>query len=164
MPVPTCGNGRARAQHPRARWSPLEVSVHPRAGRSPLEGGVCPRARRSLLKGGVCPRARRSLLEGIFEWAALVGRGSYGGVGRALCVRLSKMRLSLVFCRFQAGFPHLFKGTPRAVPDRPDSQSLRHYPRSRSCTGTGHATTPQQEQDSPGQLSTPRHYSPRLHT
>jgi hypothetical protein len=103
MPVPTCGNGRARAQRPRARRSPLEVRVHPRAGRSPLEGGVC-------------PRARRSLLEGIFEWAALVGRGSYRGVGRALCVRLSKMCLSLVFCRFQAGFPHLFKGTPGLSP------------------------------------------------
>jgi hypothetical protein len=149
---------------PRARQNPLEGGVSHRARRNQLEGGVSPRARRSLLEGGVCPRARRSLLEGKFEWVALVGRGSYRGVGRALCVRLRKMRLSLVFCRFQAGFPHLFKGTPRAVPDRPDSQSLRHYPRSRSCTGTGHATTPQQEQDSPGQLSTPRHYSPRLHT
>jgi hypothetical protein len=61
--------------------------VHPRAGWSPLEGSVF-------------PRARRSLLEGIFEWAALVGPGGYRGVGRALCVRLRKMRLSLVFCRF----------------------------------------------------------------
>jgi hypothetical protein len=30
----------------------------------------------------------------------------------------------------------------------PDGQPLRYYPRSCSCTGTGHATTPQQEQDS----------------
>jgi hypothetical protein len=48
----------------------------------------------------VCPRAGRSLLEGIFEWAALVGRGGYRGVGRALCVCLSKMHLALVFCGF----------------------------------------------------------------
>jgi hypothetical protein len=46
---------------------------------------------------------------------------------------------------------------------RPDSQSLRHYPRSHSCTGTGRATTPQQEQDSPGRSSTLWHCSPRLH-
>jgi hypothetical protein len=65
----------------------------------------------------VCPQARRSLLKGIFEWAALVGRRGHRGMGRALCVRLSKMRLALSSCRFQAGFPHLFKGTPRAVPD-----------------------------------------------
>jgi hypothetical protein len=74
--------------------------VHPRAGRSLLEGGVYPQAGRSLLEGGVHPRARRSLLEGTFEWAALVGRGGHRGVGRAPCVRLSKMRLALVSCRF----------------------------------------------------------------
>jgi hypothetical protein len=44
---------------------------------------------------------------------------------------------------------------------RPDIQPLRHHPRSRPCTGTGLATTPQQERDSPGQSSTPRHCSPR---
>jgi hypothetical protein len=47
---------------------------------------------------------------------------------------------------------------------RPDNQHLRHYPRSRSCTGTGHATTPRQERDLLGRLSTPWHCSPRLHT
>jgi hypothetical protein len=87
MLVPACGNGRARAEEPRAR-------------RSLLEGGVHPRARRSPLEGGVHPRARRSLLERTFEWAALVGRGGHRSVGRAPCVRLSEMRLALVFCRF----------------------------------------------------------------
>jgi hypothetical protein len=87
MPVPACGNRRARAGRLRAR-------------RSPFEGGVYPRARRSPFEGGVCPRAGRSLLKGIFEWAALVGRGGYRGVGRALCVCLSKMHLALVFCGF----------------------------------------------------------------
>jgi hypothetical protein len=72
----------------------------PRARRSPLEGAVNPRARRNPLEGGVYPRARRSLLEGTFEWAALVGRGDHCGVGRVLCVRLSEVRLALVFCRF----------------------------------------------------------------
>jgi hypothetical protein len=85
-PCPRAGTG-ARGEEPRAR-------------RSPLEGAVNPRARRSPLEGGVHPRARRSLLEGTFEWAALMGRGGYRSVGRAPCVRLSKMRLALVFCRF----------------------------------------------------------------
>jgi hypothetical protein len=47
---------------------------------------------------------------------------------------------------------------------RPDSQPLHHYPRSRSCTGTGLATTPQQERDSPRRSSTPRHCSLCLYT
>jgi hypothetical protein len=47
---------------------------------------------------------------------------------------------------------------------RPDKQPLRHHPRSRSCTGTGLAMTPQQEQDSPGRSSTPWHCTPYLHT
>jgi hypothetical protein len=47
---------------------------------------------------------------------------------------------------------------------QPDSQPLHHYPRSRSCTGTGLATTPQQERDSPGQPSTPWHCTPYLYT
>jgi hypothetical protein len=47
---------------------------------------------------------------------------------------------------------------------QPDDQPLRCYPRSCSCTSTGLATTPQQEQDLPGQLSTPRHCSPYLYT
>jgi hypothetical protein len=79
MTIPACGNGRARVERTRARRSPLE--------------------------GGVCPRARRSRLEGIFEWAALVGRGGYRGVGRALCVRLSKIRLALVFLQVLSRIP-----------------------------------------------------------
>jgi hypothetical protein len=51
----------------------------------------------------VYPRARRSLLEGTFEWAALVGRGGHRGVGHALCARLSKMRLALVFLQVLSG-------------------------------------------------------------
>jgi hypothetical protein len=47
---------------------------------------------------------------------------------------------------------------------RPDGQPLHHHPRSRCCTGPGHATTPQQERDSPGRSSTTWHCSPRLHT
>jgi hypothetical protein len=47
---------------------------------------------------------------------------------------------------------------------RPDEQPLRHHPRSRSCTGTGLATTPQQEEDSLGRSSTPWHCTPCLHT
>jgi hypothetical protein len=47
---------------------------------------------------------------------------------------------------------------------RPDSQPLRHHPRSRSCTGTRFAMTPQQERDSPGQPSTPWHCTPCLYT
>jgi hypothetical protein len=47
---------------------------------------------------------------------------------------------------------------------RSDSQPLRHHPRSRSCMGTGLATTTQQERDSLGRSSTPWHCSPCLHT
>jgi hypothetical protein len=47
---------------------------------------------------------------------------------------------------------------------RPDDQPLSCYPRSRSCTSTGLATTPQRERDSSGQPSTPRHCSPYLYT
>jgi hypothetical protein len=85
MPVPAYGNGRARAERPRARQSLLEGGVDPRARRSLLEVGVRPRMGRSPLEGGVRPRARRSLLEGIFEWAASVGRRGHRGVGRAPC-------------------------------------------------------------------------------
>jgi hypothetical protein len=47
------------------------------------------------------PRARRNPLEGAFDWATLVGRGGHRNVGRALCVRLSKRCvLLLFFCRF----------------------------------------------------------------
>jgi hypothetical protein len=77
--------------------------VHPRAGRSPLEGGVH-------------PRARRSLLEGTFEWAALVGRGGHRSVGRAPCVRLSKMRLALVFLQVLSGISPVVLGDPQGCP------------------------------------------------
>jgi hypothetical protein len=89
MPVPACGNGRARAEEPRARRSPLE--------------------------GGVYPRPRRSSLEWTFEWAALVGCGGYRSVGRAPCVRLSEMRLALVFLVL-SGISRVVSGTLRAVP------------------------------------------------
>jgi hypothetical protein len=85
-PYPAYGNGRARAECPRARRSPLEGGADPRARRSPLEVSAPPRMGRSPPEGGVCPRARRSLLEGIFKWAALVGRQGHRGVGHALCV------------------------------------------------------------------------------
>jgi hypothetical protein len=46
----------------------------------------------------------------------------------------------------------------------PGSQPLRHHPRNRPCMGTGLATTPHQERDSPGRSSTPWHFLPCLHT
>jgi hypothetical protein len=65
------------------------------------EAKASPRARRNPLEGGVSPRARRNLLEGAFDWATPVGRGGHRGVGRALCVRLSKR---CVLFLFFAGF------------------------------------------------------------
>jgi hypothetical protein len=94
MPVPTCGNGRAR------EGASSEAEANPRARQSPLEGAMNPRARRNPLEAGVNPRVRRNLLEGAFEWAALVGHGDPRSVGRVPCVRLSGMCFSLVFCRF----------------------------------------------------------------
>jgi hypothetical protein len=47
---------------------------------------------------------------------------------------------------------------------RPDEQPLRHHHRSCSGMGIGHAMTPQQEEDSPGQLSILWHCTPCLHT
>jgi hypothetical protein len=47
---------------------------------------------------------------------------------------------------------------------RPDERPLHHHPRSRSCTGTGRATTPHQKWDSPGQPSTPCHCTSCLYT
>jgi hypothetical protein len=46
----------------------------------------------------------------------------------------------------------------------PDTNPYDYYPRSRSCTCTRLATTPQQERDSLGWSSTPRHCSPYLYT
>jgi hypothetical protein len=89
----------------------------PRARRNPLEGGVSPRARRNPLEGGVNPRARRNLLEGAFDWATPVGRGGHRHVGRALCVRLSKRCvLLLFFVGFKQDSPSCL-GALRAVPD-----------------------------------------------
>jgi hypothetical protein len=118
MLVPACGNGRARAERPRARRSPLEGGAYPRARRSPLEVSIHPRTGRSPLEGGACPRARRSLLEGIFEWAALVGRGGHRGVGRASCV-FKKSALSFgLFSGFKWGFPGCLRG-PQGCPRQP---------------------------------------------
>jgi hypothetical protein len=62
---------------------------------------MSPRGRRNPLEGGVNPRARRNPLEGAFVWATPVGRGGHRNVGRALCMRLSKKCvLLLFFCRF----------------------------------------------------------------
>jgi hypothetical protein len=49
-------------------------------------------------------------------------------------------------------------------PRRPVNQPLHRRPRSRSCTGTGRTTTPQQERDSPGRPSALQHCSPYLRT
>jgi hypothetical protein len=115
MPLPVCGNGCARAERPRARQSPLEGGVYPRARRSPLEVSVHPRTGRSPLEGGACPRARRSLLEGIFEWAALVGRGGHRGVGRASCV-FKKGALSFGFLQVLSGVSPFNKGDLHGCP------------------------------------------------
>jgi hypothetical protein len=55
---------------------------------------------------------------------------------------------------------HPRTGPPRRSVNRP----LHRRPRSRTCTGTGRTTTPQQERDSPGRLSALQHCSPYLHT
>jgi hypothetical protein len=91
--------------------------MSPRARRNPLEGGVSPRARRNPPEGGVSPRARRNPLEGAFDWATLVGRGGHRSVGRALCVRLSKRCVLLLFFQVLSKIPPVFSGTLRAVPD-----------------------------------------------
>jgi hypothetical protein len=117
MPVPACGNGRARAEHPRARRSPLEVGVYPRARRSPLEVSVHPRTGRSPLEGGVRPRARRSLLEGTFAWAVAAA----WAVPR-VCA-LSKMCLALVFACFKRDFPSCFRGPSGLSPTKCFSKS-----------------------------------------
>jgi hypothetical protein len=47
---------------------------------------------------------------------------------------------------------------------RPNGRLLHRHPRSRSWTDTGHAMTPRQIQDSPGQPSTKWHCTPCLYT
>jgi hypothetical protein len=60
--------------------------------------------------------------------------------------------------------PHV-NGTLKSPRGRPlNEQPLRHPPRSRSGRRTGHATTPRQRRDSPGQPSTPWHCTPCLYT
>jgi hypothetical protein len=74
------------------------------------------RARRNPLEGGVSPRARRNPLEGAFDWATLVGRGGHRSMGRALCVRLSKRCvLLLFFSGFKQDSPGFF-GDPQGCP------------------------------------------------
>jgi uncharacterized protein YggU (UPF0235/DUF167 family) len=94
MPVPACGNRRAR------EGASSEAEVNPRARRNALEGVVSPRARRNPLEGAVTPRARRNQLEGAFRWATPMGRGDHRSVGRAPCVCLSERCFTLIFCRF----------------------------------------------------------------
>jgi hypothetical protein len=49
--------------------------------------------------------------------------------------------------------------------DGPRTSNLNATPpQSRSCTGTGHAVTPRQKRDSPGQSSTPWHCTSCLYT
>jgi hypothetical protein len=91
--------------------------MSPRARRNPLEGGVSPRARRNPLEGGVLPRARPNPLRGAFDWATPVGRGAHRNVGRALCVRLSKRCVLLLFFagfkQDSTGFLGDLQGCPR---------------------------------------------------
>jgi hypothetical protein len=76
---------------------------------------VSPRARRNPLEGGVSPRARRNPLEGAFDWATPVGGGGRRGVGRALCVCLSKMCVLFLFFQVLSRIPLFFlpSGCPR---------------------------------------------------
>jgi hypothetical protein len=103
--------------------------MSPRARRNPLEGGVSPRARRNPPEGGVSPRARQNPLEGAFDWATLVGRGGHRSVGRALCVRLSKMCVLLLFFQVLSRIPPVFSGTLRVVPDSMGDGQMFERPR-----------------------------------
>jgi hypothetical protein len=56
-------------------------------------------------------------------------------------------------------------GTLKSASGRPPNERpLHRHPRSRSWTDTRHAMTSRQKRDSPGQSSTPRHYTSYLHT
>jgi hypothetical protein len=60
--------------------------------------------------------------------------------------------------------PHV-NGTLESSRGRTPNRRLPcRHPRSRPWTRTGRAMTPRQKQDSPGRPSTPRHYTPCLHT
>jgi hypothetical protein len=64
----------------------------------------------------VSPRARRNLLEGAFDWATPVGRGGHRGVGRALCVCLSKRCVLFLFFASFKQDPPGFLGDPQGCP------------------------------------------------
>jgi hypothetical protein len=90
MLVPLCGNGRACAEGPRARRSPLEGGVDPRARRSPLEGGL--------------------------DWATPLGRGGRHSVGRVVGVCLSERCAVLVFLQVLSMIPLVVLGDPQGCP------------------------------------------------
>jgi hypothetical protein len=98
MPVPACGNGRARAERPRARRSPFE--------------------------GGVHPRARRSLLEGTFEWAALAPRGPLQRGPCPVCA-LKQDAFSFGFLQVLSGISPVVLGDPQGCPRHKGSCSRR---------------------------------------
>jgi hypothetical protein len=110
MPVPACGNRRAR------EGASSEAEVSPRARRNPLEGGVSPRARRNPLEGGREPLSVAEPARGAFDWATPVGRRGHRGVGRALGVRSSeRCALFLFFAGFKQDSPG-FLGDPQGCP------------------------------------------------
>jgi hypothetical protein len=86
MPVPAYGNGRARAERPRARRNLLEGGADPRARRSLLEVSALPRTGRNPPEGGVYPRARRSLLEGILSGPPWWAVGATAAWAMPVCV------------------------------------------------------------------------------
>jgi hypothetical protein len=88
----------------------------------PARGGREPSSEAEPARGGREPsseaetRARRNLLEGAFDWATPVGRGGHRGVGRALCLRLSKRCILLLFfAGFRQDSPG-FLGDPQGCP------------------------------------------------
>jgi hypothetical protein len=99
MPVPACGNGRARAERPRVRRGLLEGGADPRARRSLLEVSALPRIGTEPTRGRCVPSSEAEPARGDLEWAALVGRRGHRGVGHA-CACLSEKCLALAFCRF----------------------------------------------------------------
>jgi hypothetical protein len=66
-------------------------------------------------------------------------------------------------CCAPYGFPSAAPLEP-AYERRPNGKPPHHHPRSRSRMDTGHATTPYQQQDSPGRPSTLQHCAPYRYT
>jgi hypothetical protein len=95
---------RSRGSEPSSGAGPLEGGVAPRTGRNP------PEAERAPERGGACSRG---LLRGPSRWAVGVPRRGPCPAWLVTCM----VRLS-VFCGIQVRISPLFKGTPRAVPDR----------------------------------------------